>query len=610
MGPVFRAYDAERERLVAIKLFRLDLPPERVHQLVAAFEQLVGANLNHPAIARPVATGMSGVAAYLAQDYIAAESLDLVVREHGSAPAADALRVATQLAGALDFAAVVNVHHGALHPRDILVSPEETRLTGIGVAQALQTVGVAVPVRRPYTAPEILAPDSSRGSANGNGSNADSSRRSAYGAKADQFSLAAVIFEMLTAKRVAGFGDAAVEAMADVPGADSDALRGAFARALAEAPEQRFDSGLEFVEALKRALAQPRKPRTKPQPTLLLPLEEPEISDRPDVEVPIAVPEAPEPLLREAAVPDLPLAAPLVAAPPAAPIPDVPPAAIPDVPPAPVQHEVFSSALEQSRSAVWPLILALGVGLAVGFAGGYSVGGHHRTQPPPVVATSGQGREFTDATVKPDDSGHQPSAISPEPSKAISPEPSKAISPEPSKAVGPAPSKAPQAPPGRLVIRSMPAGARVMIDGKDAGVTPASVGDLTLSPHDVRVSHNGYVDFDRRIVLTRAAPEQAVVAPLARERAAAHPTAARTPAAPQAPATPTHATGALSVDSRPVGAKVFLDGKLIGTTPLALPSIPAGDHAVRLELGNYRHWTSSVRIVAGEPNRVTASLER
>ena len=30
LGPVFRAYDPESERLVAIKLFRLDLPPERV----------------------------------------------------------------------------------------------------------------------------------------------------------------------------------------------------------------------------------------------------------------------------------------------------------------------------------------------------------------------------------------------------------------------------------------------------------------------------------------------------------------------------------------------------------------------------------------------------
>ena len=69
------------------------------------------------------------------------------------APPNDALRVAAQLAGALDFANAVQVRHGALHPRDVLLSSDETRLTGIGVAQALEAIGwarrCAVPTRRP-----------------------------------------------------------------------------------------------------------------------------------------------------------------------------------------------------------------------------------------------------------------------------------------------------------------------------------------------------------------------------------------------------------------------------------------------------------------------------
>ena len=68
--------------------------------------------------------------------------------------------------------------------------------------------------------------------------------------------------------------------------------------------------------------------------------------------------------------------------------------------------------------------------------------------------------------------------------------------------------------------------------------------------------------------------------------------------------------GKLNVDSRPTGAHVFLDGRLIGTTPLAVPSVPAGEHAIRLERDGYRRWSSSIRIVAAEQNRVTASLER
>jgi len=64
------------------------------------------------------------------------------------------------------------------------------------------------------------------------------------------------------------------------------------------------------------------------------------------------------------------------------------------------------------------------------------------------------------------------------------------------------------------------------------------------------------------------------------------------------------------VESRPAGAKVFIDGKLSGTTPLVLPQIGAGEHAVRLEHDGYQRWSSSVRVMSGERNRVTASLEK
>jgi hypothetical protein len=64
------------------------------------------------------------------------------------------------------------------------------------------------------------------------------------------------------------------------------------------------------------------------------------------------------------------------------------------------------------------------------------------------------------------------------------------------------------------------------------------------------------------------------------------------------------------VDSRPTGAKVYLDGKLMGDTPLSLQTVAVGEHAVRLEREGYRRWLSSVRVVASEQNRVTASLER
>ena len=67
--------------------------------------------------------------------------------------------------------------------------------------------------------------------------------------------------------------------------------------------------------------------------------------------------------------------------------------------------------------------------------------------------------------------------------------------------------------------------------------------------------------------------------------------------------------GTLSIDSRPVGASVFIDGQLIGTTPLLLPHISPGTHAVRLQLAAHQDWSSTEQVVPDRRNRVTAALE-
>jgi hypothetical protein len=43
---------------------------------------------------------------------------------------------------------------------------------------------------------------------------------------------------------------------------------------------------------------------------------------------------------------------------------------------------------------------------------------------------------------------------------------------------------------------------------------------------------------------------------------------------------------------------------------VSLRQVAAGSHVIRLEREGYRRWSASVRIVAAERNRVTASLER
>jgi hypothetical protein len=74
--------------------------------------------------------------------------------------------------------------------------------------------------------------------------------------------------------------------------------------------------------------------------------------------------------------------------------------------------------------------------------------------------------------------------------------------------------------------------------------------------------------------------------------------------APQAERLPVNAdpnaAGGLFAITRPVGAQLFLDNKLIGTTPLFMSQLSSGSHEVRLELPGFSTYSSSIQV---EPNK-------
>jgi hypothetical protein len=67
--------------------------------------------------------------------------------------------------------------------------------------------------------------------------------------------------------------------------------------------------------------------------------------------------------------------------------------------------------------------------------------------------------------------------------------------------------------------------------------------------------------------------------------------------------------GSILVDSRPQAARVLIDGRFVGTTPLRLPEVAVGRHVVSLERAGYGTFSTSVAVRAGEQARVTARLE-
>ena len=104
LGPVFRTYEPTRDRLVAVKVFRLDIIPEQAQSLADELSRATEAGLFHPSIVEPIAAGVEGTLAYRAEEYVAAESLDVAMRHYAPAPIDKTLPFITQLAGAIDFA--------------------------------------------------------------------------------------------------------------------------------------------------------------------------------------------------------------------------------------------------------------------------------------------------------------------------------------------------------------------------------------------------------------------------------------------------------------------------------------------------------------------------
>jgi len=89
------------------------------------------------------------------------------------------------------------------------------------------------------------------------------------------------------------------------------------------------------------------------------------------------------------------------------------------------------------------------------------------------------------------------------------------------------------------------------------------------------------------------------------------------PAAPSEPTTPSQpdvtgpgSTGKLFTITRPIGAQVFLDDKLVGTTPLFLSGLTLGAHQVRLELQGFKTYSSRVRIEPTERFHLAVQLEQ
>ncbi len=68
--------------------------------------------------------------------------------------------------------------------------------------------------------------------------------------------------------------------------------------------------------------------------------------------------------------------------------------------------------------------------------------------------------------------------------------------------------------------------------------------------------------------------------------------------------------GSIIVESKPKGAKIYLDGDYIGTTPDSIRRIVPGTYKIEVKMDGYKVWTKSVDVKSSEEIRILAKFEQ
>jgi serine/threonine-protein kinase len=137
MGTVYRATDTKLERSVALKFVRPDLLNEVVMSRFEREARLL-ASLNHPHIAAIHGMEESRGAHFLVLEYVPGATLAEALKR-GALPIHETLKVAKQIAEALEAAHVKGIIHRDLKPANIKLSPEgKVKVLDFGLAKSVR----------------------------------------------------------------------------------------------------------------------------------------------------------------------------------------------------------------------------------------------------------------------------------------------------------------------------------------------------------------------------------------------------------------------------------------------------------------------------------------
>ncbi|MBE0594436.1 MAG: protein kinase, partial [Gemmatimonadales bacterium] len=268
---VYRARELATEREVALKVVPVSQSVD--HELARRFERYAAqaAELRHAHIVPVFQYGVTRRFLWYAMEHVEARSLSEVLREPGPMELEPCLRIAEQVASALDFAYRRGVVHGNLKPSNILVDSRQwVRVTDFAVLEAFGRPRAPVAGAPVLHRPEYMAPEQFYARA--------------VGASADQYALAVILYRCLSGSLPFvgdSFEEVARQQASDSPPRLADARRDlpvpvldAIQRALSKVPAGRFPTVLDFTAALSGA-SRAATPVVTPQDTGAQPSESP-----------------------------------------------------------------------------------------------------------------------------------------------------------------------------------------------------------------------------------------------------------------------------------------------------------------------------------------------
>jgi serine/threonine-protein kinase len=256
MAVVFLARDVRHDRPVAIKVFRSDIGDavgaERFRREIRLL-----ARLQHPHILPLYDSGTTGETSYFVSPFVDGETLRARLRREGQLPVDESVRIAIEVADALDFAHAHDVVHRDIKPENILFHDGHAVVADFGIARAMRPSGSewTTAAGMAVGSPAYMSPEQANGEGQIDG-------------RTDIYSLACVLYEMLTAQppftgrnahliivaRMSGAARSVRELRASVPASVDAAL----AKALERLRADRFATAGEFSAALAKQFSPAR----------------------------------------------------------------------------------------------------------------------------------------------------------------------------------------------------------------------------------------------------------------------------------------------------------------------------------------------------------------